>query len=178
MSAVSYKPHYCIEDYLRWEGDWELWDGIPVSMSPAPNFFHQTVGMKLGAVLVNQLSSSSCPDGCVAVYESDWHVDSTTVVRPDLMVVCEKPQGQWITNRPELAVEILSPSTRHKDLTAKRELYATNGVPFYLIVDPEARSLVLLELGQEGNYHELPPESPFEIHPGGSLQLEIAPLFV
>ena len=60
MAAVSYKPNYCIEDYLLWEGDWELWDGIPVAMSPAPNFFHQSVGMRLGAFLVNQLSSSSC----------------------------------------------------------------------------------------------------------------------
>ncbi|MEQ1838883.1 MAG: Uma2 family endonuclease, partial [Verrucomicrobiales bacterium] len=124
MPAVSYTPHYHIEDYLQWEGDWELWDGIPVSMSPAPNFFHQIVGTRLAAQMVGLLGKSACPAECVAVYKSDWHVDSTTVVRPDLMVVCEKPQGQWITNRPELAVEILSPSTRHKDLTAKRNLYA------------------------------------------------------
>ncbi len=178
MSAVSYKPHYHVEDYLAWEGDWELWNGIPVAMSPAPNFFHQSLGMKLGAVLVNQLSASSCPHECVAVYESDWHVDSTTVVRPDLMVVCEKPDGQWITRRPELAVEILSPSTRRKDLTAKRDLYAANGVPFYLIVDPDDKSALLLSLGSDGVYRELPPEDPFEIHPGCVLQLEVAPLFV
>jgi len=134
--------------------------------------------MKLGAVLVNQLSASSCPDECVAVYESDWHVDSTTVVRPDLMVVCEKPDGQWITRRPELAVEILSPSTRRKDLTAKRDLYAANGVPFYLILDPDDKSALLLQLGSDGVYRELPPEGPFELHPACVLQFEVAPLFV
>ena len=178
MAAVSYKPNYCIEDYLLWEGDWELWDGIPVAMSPAPNFFHQSVGMRLGAGLVNQLSSSSCPDECIAVYESDWHVDANTVVRPDLMVVCEKPTGQWVERRPEFAAEILSPSTRKKDLVAKRELYAANGVPFYLILDPEDRSALLLSLDPDGTYRELPPEDPFEIHPGCVLQLEVAPLFV
>jgi Uma2 family endonuclease len=178
MAVVSYKPNYCIEEYLLWEGDWELWDGIPVAMSPAPNFFHQSVGMRLGAVLVNQLSSSSCPDACIAVYESDWHVDANTVVCPDLMVVCEKPTGQWVERRPELAAEILSPSTRKKDLVAKRELYAANGVPFYLILDPEDRSALLLSLDPDGTYRELPPEDPFEIHPGCVLQLEVAPLFV
>ncbi|HQZ27054.1 MAG TPA: Uma2 family endonuclease [Verrucomicrobiales bacterium] len=177
MSAVSYKPYYCIEDYLLWEGEWELWDGIPISMSPAPNFFHQSVGMKLGAVLVNQLSSSPCPNECVAVYESDWHVDATTVVRPDLMVVCEKPSGQWVERRPEFVAEILSPSTRQKDLTAKRELYAANGVPFYLILDPDDKSALLLTLKSDGSYGELAPEEPFELHPGCRLQLEVAPLF-
>lgn len=48
----------------------------------------------------------------------------------------------------------------------------------YSGVDPDDRSLLLLRMDKEGNDHELPPESPFEIHPGGSLQLEIAPLFV
>ncbi len=177
MSAVSYKPHYCIEDYLLWEGDWELWGGIPVAKSPAPNFYHQSAGSRLLAQLIRQLASEGCPDDCEAVYESDWHVDATTVVRPDLMVVCEKPSGQWITKRPELAVEILSPSTRQKDVTAKRELYAANGVPFYLILDPEDKSALLLSLTGDGSYGELPPEEPFELHPGCRLKLEVAPIF-
>ena len=178
MAAVSYMPNYCIEDYLLWEGDWELWDGIPVAMSPAPNFFHQSVGTRLAAQIVGQFGRSPCLRECVAAYESDWHVDANTVVRPDLMVVCEKPEGQWVTSRPEFAAEILSPSTRKKDLVAKRELYAANGVPFYLILDPEDRSALLLSLDPDGTYRELPAEDPFEIHPGCALQLDVAPLFV
>jgi Uma2 family endonuclease len=178
MAAVSFKPNYCIEDYLLWEGDWELWDGIPVAMSPAPNFFHQAVAGNLFFQLKKALHSEPCSDACVAVYESDWHVDGNTVVRPDLMVACETPTGQWLERRPEFAAEILSPSTRKKDLIAKRELYAANGVPFYLILDPEDRSALLLSLDPDGSYRELPPEDPFEIHPGCVLQLDVAPLFV
>ena len=94
------------------------------------------------------------------------------------MVICEKPTGQWIEKRPELAVEILSPSTRQKDLVAKRELYAANGVPYYLILDPEDKSALLLSLGGDGAYREIPPEEPFELHPGYRLEFRIAPLFV
>ncbi|MBP6600216.1 MAG: Uma2 family endonuclease [Verrucomicrobiales bacterium] len=177
MSAVSYKPHYRIEDYLLWGGDWELWDGIPVSMSPSPNFFHQSVGSRLLAQLIRQLASEGCPDDCEALYEIDWHADRNTVVRPDLVIICEKPEGQWITRRPEFVAEILSPSTRQKDLTAKRELYAANGVPFYLILDPDDKSALLLTLKSDGSYGELAPEEPFELHPGCRLQLEVAPLF-
>ena len=177
MAVVSYRPSYVIEDYLLWEGDWELWDGIPVSMSPSPGFFHQATGTRLTAKLVNLLDQSSCPADCAAIYEIDWHVDDATVVRPDLMIICEKPSGQWIEKRPELTVEILSPSTRQKDLVAKRELYAANGVPFYLILDPEDKSALLLSLDDDGTYREIPPEAPFELHPGCRLQLEVAPFF-
>ena len=178
MAVVSYRPSYTVEDYLRWEGDWELWDGIPVSMSPSPGYFHQTIAGELFAQLRMTLRSDSCPADCAAIYEIDWHIDAATVVRPDLMVICEKPTGQWIEKRPELAVEILSPSTRQKDIVAKRELYAANGVPFYLILDPDDKSALLLSLGDDGTYREIPPEEPFEIHPGCRLELKIAPLFV
>ena len=177
MGAVSYIPSYTVEDYLRWEGDWELWDGVPIAMSPSPGFFHQSVGTQLMAQLVQILGSDSCSADCRAVYESDWHVADSTVVRPDVMAVCGKPDGKWLTKRPEFAAEILSPSTRQKDLVAKRELYASEGVPFYLILDPEDQSALLLELGDDGAYREIPPESPFEPHPGCQIQLKVAPLF-
>jgi hypothetical protein len=34
-------PHYTYEDYCRWEGQWELIDGIPYAMSPMPRPQHQ-----------------------------------------------------------------------------------------------------------------------------------------
>jgi len=178
MAAVSYKPNYCIEDYLLWKGDWELWNGIPVAMSPSPGFFHQTIAGELFSQIKALLGKGPCPVDCRAVLDLDWHVGANTVVRPNLMVVCEKPAGQWVERRPELAAEILSPSTRQKDLVAKRELYAANGVPFYLILDPEDRSARPLSLDPDGTYRELPPESSIGIHPGCSLQLEVPPLFV
>lgn len=177
MPAVAYKPKYKIEDYLGWEGEWELWDGIAVSMSPSPDFFHQSVGSNLLSQIFSQLSIESCPAECAAIYECDWHVNDLTVVRPDVMIVCEKPEGRWVEKRPEFVAEILSPSTRHKDLTAKRELYAVNRVPFYLVVDPEEKSATLLKLDEEGTYRDLPPEEAFELHPGCSLKLSVAPLF-
>ncbi len=178
MAVVSYRPRYLVQDYLQWEGDWELWDGIPVSMSPSPGYFHQTIAGELFAQLKLLLSDDPCPVDCRAILDLDWHLDEATVVRPDLMIICEKPSGQWIEKRPELTVEILSTSTRQKDLVAKRELYAANGVPFYLILDPEDKSALLLSLDSDGTYREIPPESAFELHPGCLVQLSVAPLFV
>lgn len=177
MPAVSYRPRYSVDDYLQWEGDWELWDGTPVSMSPSPDYFHQSSSRKLVAQIIRLLDSDTCTNRCEALYELDWHVDRNTVVRPDLLVICERPEGKWIEKRPEFIAEILSPSTRQKDLVAKRELYAANGVPYYLIVDPEERGALLLVLGEDGNYREEPGETEFEIHPGCRIALQIPELF-
>jgi hypothetical protein len=35
-SSVKILPHYTYEDYCKWEGRWELINGIPHTMSPAP----------------------------------------------------------------------------------------------------------------------------------------------
>ena len=178
MATASYRPHYSIEEYLAWEGDWELWDGIPVAMSPAPNFLHQSVAGGLYFQLISQLrENEECPDQCQAIYECDWHVDQSTVVRPDIFITCRPPEGAWLTERPEFIAEILSPSTRDKDLVAKRDLYASAGVPFYLILDPENRSALLLKLDEEGTYREIPPQESIEIHPGCRIQFDVAPLF-
>jgi len=176
MPAVSYRPRYRVEDYLDWEGDWELWDGTPVSMSPSPGYFHQSAGSRLFVQLVRLLQSETCEQRCEALYEIDWHVDDHTVVRPDLLIVCERPEGRWIERRPDLVAEILSPSTREKDLVAKRALYAANGVPHYLVVDPDARSVQRLQLADDA-YLERPADEPFELHPGCVLALEVPALF-
>ncbi len=43
MAAVDYLPHYTYDDYVQWDGDWELYEGFPVSMSPAPMINHQVI---------------------------------------------------------------------------------------------------------------------------------------
>jgi len=39
--AKKYMPHYTVEDYMRWEGDWELIKGTPFAMSPSAGITHQ-----------------------------------------------------------------------------------------------------------------------------------------
>jgi hypothetical protein len=36
LDGVKILPHYTYRDYLHWEGKWEVIDGIPNAMSPAP----------------------------------------------------------------------------------------------------------------------------------------------
>jgi len=45
--ALNYIEYYTYEDYKRWEGDWELIEGMPYSMAPAPFKRHQNLSLKI-----------------------------------------------------------------------------------------------------------------------------------
>jgi Uma2 family endonuclease len=143
--AVRYTPHYSAAEYRQWEGDWELWDGIPVCMSPSPTAKHQMVGLNIASILKDAVGQTNQCD-CIVIHETDWQISDATVVRPDIAVLCHGLPDQFIDYPPSLIVEILSPSTAAKDRTAKRQLYASEGVSIYLIVDPDTKSVEAMQL--------------------------------
>ncbi len=141
MSVPKYQPHYTFSDYCQWEGDWELWSGTAVAMTPSPFGRHQQVLTRLARMFGNQLEAAECD--CEVVVELDWIVAEDTVVRPDLMIICEEIPERHLISVPSLVAEVLSDSTRSKDLTSKKQLYQENGVLYYLIADPQNQSLQL-----------------------------------
>ncbi len=126
-------PHYVYEDYAQWEGKWELIRGIPYAMTPAPSLQHQRISHKIDALLANSLKEC---EQCEALLPVDWKIDEDTVVQPDNLVVCGKPDGKYLTKAPALIFEILSKSTAAKDKSTKFSLYEKAGVTYYIIVDP------------------------------------------
>ncbi len=151
-SAVNYMPRYTVDDYEQWEGDWELWNGVAVCMSPAPSPLHQYVASALAGEIREQLRKNSRCD-CLVVPEVDWRIDRNTVVRPDVLVICNGLPDKYLNYPPAFIAEILSPSTAHKDRTAKKNLYEQHGVKWYLIVDADAKTIDVFEL-QNGVYAE------------------------
>ena len=95
-TAPRYLPHYTVADYRLWEGDWELWEGIPVAMTPSPFGRHQELTVKLAAALLGAVEASGCEAKVLA--EIDWIIADDTVVRPDVVLVCGATRGD--TARP------------------------------------------------------------------------------
>jgi len=151
--AVRYTPAYSFEDYELWEGDWELWDGVPVSMSPSPVPRHQSIGLQICIALDAAVKDDKCD--CAVVYETDWRLKPNTVVRPDIAVVCKGLPETFIDYPPALIVEVLSPSTQDKDRTAKKRLYEEQGVQIYLIADPQTNTIEASQL-IDGEYADVP----------------------
>ncbi len=150
-SARQILPNYTYEDYCQWEGRWELIGGIPHAMSPAPSPYHQKISAQLSFSLLDSLRKKpgNCP--CEVYDPIDIKIDEHTVVQPDLSIVCKPIEQKFLDFPPVLAAEILSPSTRDKDLISKYALYQKFGVKYYLIIDPDEKSITSFVL-DDGKY--------------------------
>ena len=88
------------------------------------------------------------------VYCSPFDVvlSDTDVVQPDLLFVSNGRESiitpENIQGARDLVVEILSPATAARDRTLKLDLYARHGVQEYWIVDPDAKTIMLLQRGE------------------------------
>jgi len=154
MSAIKkeYLPNYTYDDYVLWEGNWELIYGVPYAMAPAPMIKHQAVSNKIAWQLQNVLQECKI---CQALLPIDWKIDDSTVVQPDNLVICHTPQEEaYIKKAPKVIFEILSKSTMTVDKNLKYELYEKEGVHYYIIVDPNESIAKVYEL-KEGRYIKL-----------------------
>ena len=151
MSIESATETYTVQDYLQWEGDWELIHGQPMAMAPSPVVEHQRLGGEIHRRLSEALDD--CPH-CQALYEIDVEFSDDTVVRPDVLVICYEPEGERLTRAPDLVFEIISKATARRDEIVKFDLYRMEGVAHYVLVYPEAKKAKVWRL-IEGEYRKV-----------------------
>jgi len=135
--TLAYQEYYTIEDYQQWDGDWELIDGMPYAMTPSPSVTHQTVSFNIASRIKDELKHKpDCFDQCYILMETDWLVSNDTVVRPDVMMVCQDIDEKVMVT-PELIVEVVSFSSTKRDEVMKFDLYHREGVLYYVLAYPE-----------------------------------------
>lgn len=146
MAAMSVtRPRVSYADFERAPEDGrrcEIYDG-EVFVVPAPVPLHQLVAQNLEDLLRTWVRRHG---GIVLLAPVDIVLSDYDVVQPDLVFFTPArqhlaPLEQAIRVRPDLAVEILSPSTAPTDRGRKMQLLARYGVPEYWLVDPAARTL-------------------------------------
>jgi Uma2 family endonuclease len=86
-SVVKILPYYTYEDYVQWEGKWELIDGIPYEMSPALTPKHQLIANTLGALFY--IALKSCRH-CKAYQAIDYKITEDTIFQPDISIICKE----------------------------------------------------------------------------------------
>jgi Uma2 family endonuclease len=146
--SLKHIPHYTYEDYLQWEGRWELIQGFPYAMTPSPSFDHQDVNTKIIGQLYVKLAQCM---HCRPMIFIDWKITEDTVVQPDVSVICKPNFGKFLNVTPSLIFEILSPATAQKDRFVKYELYQLAGVKYYVLIDIIKKTAEVFEL-KEGEY--------------------------
>ncbi len=148
MCAIEY---YTYDDYATWSGEWELIYGLPLAMSPSPNVEHQTIAYDIAFEL--KLNAKKC-DYCLILGETDWKINDDTVVKPDVVVVCNETNSNYITKTPEIIIEVISKSTAKRDEKTKFQLYQEERVPYYIIVYPSDLKAKIYHLGNNGYIKE------------------------
>lgn len=141
--ADKYRPHYTYEDYCQWEGSWELIEGIPYAMSPAPVPAHQRASLLISIQFEKALKTC---EQCRLYPPIDWKIAEDTIVQPDLLIVCKTIEKKYLDFPPVLVVEILSPATASKDRGEKLELYQSQFVKYYIIIDPQFNKIEIYQL--------------------------------
>ncbi|WP_449244746.1 Uma2 family endonuclease [Desulfobacca acetoxidans] len=178
---------YTYGDYLCWpEGErWELIEGIPYNMTPAPSTDHQRISGEIFRQISNFLVDQDCQVFVapfdVRLPEAEEADDEIiTVVQPDITVVCvpEKLDARGCRGAPDFIIEILSPSTAAKDQIYKVALYEKHGVREYWLVHPGDRLITVRLLTPGGTYgipsiYEAKGLLPVHILPGLEIDLTL-----
>jgi len=144
---------YTVEDYYALPADMrvELIDGVFYDLA-SPTTAHQILIFEIGMQISFYIKSKR--GKCIplmAPLDVQLNCDDRTMVQPDLSVVCDrdKVRQKVVYGAPDLVVEILSASTRRKDMSIKLSKYAEAGVREYWLVDPEKKRILVYPLEQE-----------------------------
>jgi len=162
------------QDYLLFPDDGlrhEIIEGEHC-VSPSPSARHQRILLKLSYLLQQFLETH--PLGEIFFAPFDVLLSEFNVLVPDLIYL-SKDRSNLLTLKhlrgaPDLAVEILSPSTRSRDTQLKRDVYQRTGVAEYWVIDPEHDVVDVYRRTGAGAFND-----PIRLERTGSLTTPLLP---
>lgn len=152
---------------------YELVDGV-IIVSPSATWGHQRIAREILLQLTEFLEQSPIGE---AVSEVDVRLRDDLVLRPDVVFLSSAKAARvakYITEPPDLVVEIVSPGAAERDLHDKKHDYETAGVAEYWVIDPEAREMhfFALDAGRFVPIHAVGDELKSRIVSGFVLKLD------
>lgn len=133
---------------------YEIIGGEKIMAAAAPNLDHTDIVGRIHFLFVNYFLLHK--NGYVYHDKVDVHFSDGSVFEPDLCVVLKANEKilagrKAIFGAPDMVVEVLSRSTRKRDLTVKKDTYEAHGVREYWIVDPYMK-IISVYLLRDGKY--------------------------
>ena len=135
-------PRMTVEEFLAWAegrpGRHELIRGEVVAQA-AERAAHWEVKLATHVALLAVIKAKALP--CHVVPDgATVRIDEATAYEPDAMVYCgpRPPPSAMLVENPVVIVEVLSPSTEHRDQGRKlADYFRLPSVAHYLIIDPD-----------------------------------------
>ena len=139
---------YTLEDYYALPDDQrvELIDGVFYEMN-APTGIHQVIAGELHALFREYIRKNK--GECLPIIspiDVQLDCDEKTMVQPDVLILCDRDKlvkKGGIYGAPDFIVEVLSPSTKRKDMIKKNQKYLDAGVKEYWMVDPDEKRVMV-----------------------------------
>lgn len=135
-----------------------------VQLMSSPNVMHQMLVNKINNTFQTWFRDKPCQPflAPLDVHLKKKDFKDPDVVQPDLLIVCDlenevDEKGRY-TGTPTLIVEIVSESSRSKDMVNKLNSYMLSGVREYWIVDSKYNKIIVYEF----NHHEVDRMKVFE----------------
>ena len=179
--STKKQGEYTLEDYLAIpdERRVELIDGVIYDMS-SPLGHHQIIAGQIYFHLVSYISGKGGP--CIpfiAPIDVQLDCDDKTIVQPDVLILCDRSKytPQRIVGAPDFVVEVLSKSTREKDMFLKLNKYRSAGVREYWMVDPDKKNVMVyhFENDDDLSVYTFRDKVPVGIY-GGDCVIDFAPI--
>ncbi len=150
---IKKQGEYTLNDYYAMPDEHrvELIDGVIYDMG-APTSIHQAIILELVSRLreyIREKNGICMP--FIAPVDVQLDCDDKTMVQPDVLVVCDRDKviKRCVYGAPDFVIEILSPSTRKKDMFIKLTKYKEAGVREYWLVDPDKKNVLVYNLEEE-----------------------------
>ena len=140
----------------------DLIDGVIYMASPE-NIEHNDVIGWLVAIIRPFVDHRRL--GKVTVNRVAYRLTNKNAPEPDVAVILSKRLGDvrrgYVAGPPDLAIEVVSPESVHRDYELKRRRYEKSGVQEYWIIDPDERQATFFCLGEEGFIEQQPEKKVF-----------------
>ena len=150
--SVPESLRFTYEDYVRLPEDrrYEVIDG-ELCPTPAPTPYHQIVKGRIERLLQDHVEGAKL--GMVLDSPCDVVLSQFDVLQPDIFFISSERLAiigeKYISDGPELVIEVLSPGTRKRDRVWKAKRYAHFGVREMWIADPDKKTIDVL-VNEEG----------------------------
>ncbi len=144
MSPLPASLRFTYEDlqHLPEDKRYEIIEG-ELFMTPSPVPYHQLIVGHLFRFLDEHVRKNGM--GEVFLAPCDIVFTAEDVLEPDIFYISKDRLSiigeKYITEAPDLAVEVLSSGTAHRDQVLKARVYARHGVKEYWIASPEAKTV-------------------------------------
>ena len=173
---------YTIEDYyaLPDEQRFELIDGVFYDMA-APTTIHQLIADQINMCFAMHIREKN--GRCISItspLDVQLDKDNKTMVQPDVVVVCEreKIKRRVVYGAPDLVVEVLSKSTRKKDMVTKLSKYCFAGVREYWTVDPDKKEITVYDFENDLDCRHYDQSAPVPVTIfGGECKVDFEKIF-